>query len=179
MIRSTIHISVLLAVALISACTPSKKTSQENPVQVTAVKAVNSTKAVTAMPEVIIYQTTRNYSELVPVILSDDKKKIESYPDVKDIYFKGKLAYPTQLHRGYWLDNRGISKNVAFTKLTYEAYSKLPVTPSAENLMTMITDSKPIKRMYSCGKRSSFKDIVSELNAKIDKGDFSGFTRIK
>lgn len=176
MIRSTLHISVLLAIALMSACITSKKTSHVNPVQPTPVTAVT---VVTATPEVIIYQTTRNYSEFVPVILSDDKKKIESYPDVKDIYYKGKLAYPTPLHRGYWLDNRGISKNVAFTKLTYEAYSKLPVTPSAENLMTMITDSKPIKRMYSCGKRSSFKDLVSDLNAKIDKGDFSGFTRIK
>jgi uncharacterized protein YcfL len=167
--RLTLYFVISLAAAFISGCSPAKKTSQPNSVKVSAVTA----------PEVIIYQTTRNYSEFVPVILSEDKKTIESYPDVKDVYYKGKLAYPTPLHKGYWLDNRGISKNVAFTKLTYEAYSHLTVTPSEENLMKMITDSQPIKRMYSCGKRSSFKDIVSELNAKIDKGDFSGFTRIK
>ena len=175
MVRYTLFLSVMLAGAMISACKSAKDTAKaKNTDHAKSGQVLSVTE-----PEIIIYKTTRNYSEFVPVILSEDKKSIESYPDVNDVYYKGKLAYPTPLNKGYWLDNRGISKNVAFTKLTYEAYSKLPVTPSAQNLMTMITDTKPIKRMYSCGKRSSYKDIVLELNTKIDKGDFSGFTRIK
>ncbi len=132
-----------------------------------------------AGPKAIIYQTKKDYSKLVPVILSDDKKSIESYPDIKDIYFGDALAYPTQLHKGYWLDNRGISKNVAFIKLSYEEYSKLQKTPSPEELLTMIIDDQPLVSMYSCGLRSSYQDITHDLNSMIDADDFSAFTKMK
>jgi hypothetical protein len=130
-------------------------------------------------PKAIIYQTTKDYSMLVPVILSDDRKSIVSYADVKDVYYGGKLAYPTQLHNGYWLDNRGINKNVAFLDISYDAYSKLAKTPTPDQLMKMITDDQPLKIMYSCGVKSSYKDIEKELNAKIDAGDFSAFIKLK
>lgn len=130
-------------------------------------------------PKVIIYQTNKDYSKLVPIILSEDKKSVESYPDIKDVYFNGNLAYPTRLHNGYWLDNRGIGVNVAFINLTYEAYSKLSGTPIPEELLNMIVDAQPLVEMYTCGLRSSYVDIEKELNAKIDAGDFSSFTKIK
>lgn len=130
-------------------------------------------------PKAIIYQTKDDYSKLVPVILSNDKKLIESYPDIKDVFYDGSLTYPTQLHKGYWLDNRGISSNVAFIKLTYEEYSKLPKTPSPQELMEMIIDTQPIISMYSCGPRASYQDIIIELNTKIDADDFSAFIKIK
>ena len=130
-------------------------------------------------PKVIIYQTKEDYSKLVPVMLSDDKQFLESYPDIKDVYFNGSLAYPIQLHKGYWLDNRGISRNVAFINLTYEEYSKLPNTPLPDELMNMLIDVQPLVSMYSCGLRSSYKDIEQELNAKIDADDFSTFEKIK
>lgn len=130
-------------------------------------------------PKAIIYQTKMDYSKQVPIILSDDKKSIESYPDVKDVYFNESLAYPTQLHKGYLLDNRGINANVAFIKLTYEEYSKLPKTPTPAELMKMFIDAQPIVSMYSCGLRSSYQDIGKELNMKIDSDDFSMFVKIK
>jgi hypothetical protein len=130
-------------------------------------------------PQAIIYTTKGDYSNLVPVILTPDKKGIASYSDIKDVYFKGVLAYPTALHNGYLLDNRGISENVAFIKLTYEQYAALPSTPSAEELTKMIVDKNPLEKMYSCGQRSKFVSIADELNSRIDKDDFSGFIRIK
>jgi hypothetical protein len=130
-------------------------------------------------PKAIIYQTKEDYSKFVPIILSDDKKSIESYPDIKDIYFNGRLAYPTPLHKDYWLDNRGVSINIAFINLTYEEYSKLPKTPLPEELMKMIIDTEPIVTMYSCGLRSSYQNIETELNAKIDAGNFSSFKKMK
>jgi hypothetical protein len=166
---------VLITSALILSCIPTKNTGQVNTIERPKSDPITSVSE----PAVIIYKMTRNYSQFVPIIMSDDKKSIVSYPDVKDVFFKGKLAYPTPLHNGYWLDNRGISQNAVFTRLTYEAYSKLPVTPSPENLKSMITDYQPIKRMYSCGKRSSYKNIEKELNEKIDSGNFSDFTKIK
>jgi hypothetical protein len=130
-------------------------------------------------PKVIIYQTNKDYSKLVPVILNDDKTALVSYPDIKDVFYKGSLAYPTQLHKGYLLDNRGIDKNVAFINLTYEEYSKLSKTPTADQLMEMLIDKSPISRMYTCGIRPSYNDIELELNSKIDADDFSAFVKIK
>lgn len=159
---------ILISSFIVSCCSAKKAESMKS-----------DQKAFSTGPKVIIYQTRKDYSELVPIILSDDKKSIESYPDVKDIYYNGSLAYPTHLHKGYWLDNRGITANVAFLNITYEEYSKLPKTPSPEELMNRIADSQPLINMYSCGSRSSYKDILAELNSKIDAGDFSAFIKIK
>jgi len=161
--------TVLLISGVIISCGSAKKAENMNSDQ----------KAFLSGPKAIIYQTKMDYSKLVPVILSEDKKSIESYPDIKDVYFNERLAYPTQLNKGYLLDNRGINANVAFIKLTYEEYSKLPKTPSQEELMKMIIDAQPIVSMYSCGLRSSYQDIGNELNTKIDIGDFSMFEKIK
>ncbi len=130
-------------------------------------------------PKAIIYQTTKDYSKNVPIMLSEDKKTIESYPDIKDVFYDGKLAFPTLLATGYLLDNRGIGINVAFIAMTYEEYSKLPKTPNTDELWKQIIDKDPIKTMYSCGLRSSYGNAVDELNSKIISGDFSTFIKIK
>lgn len=160
---------ITLIFVIFSACSTVRKA--ETP--------LNNSSAMVPGPKAIIYQTTKDFSQLVPVILSDDGKTIESYPDIKDVFYNGQLAYPTQLHGGFLLDNRGISKNVAFIELTYDAYSKLAVTPTPEQLLKMIHEKQPVTSMYTCGLRSSYKDIVQELNAKIDSGDFSGFIKVK
>jgi hypothetical protein len=161
--------ALILMAGIMAACCSARKTE-------TAQKNAGSSMP---GPKVIIYQTTRDFSKQVPINLSDDGKTIVSYPDIKDVYFEGSLAYPTQLHKGYFLDNRGITKNAAFLDITYETYSKLAVTPSPDELMKMIIDSHPVSKMYSCGLRSSYKDLIQELNAKIDADDFSAFTRLK
>lgn len=161
--------SVILICSMVVSCSSNKKTAD-----------VKSDRNVTVPgPKAIIYQTKKDYSKLVPVNLSADKKSIESYPGIGDVYFEDKLAYPTQLHDDFWLDNRGINAYSAFINLTYEEYSKLQETPNQEELMKMITDSDPVVVMYTCGLRSSYRDIVKELNSKIDAGDFSAFTKIK
>lgn len=161
--------SVILISSVIASCCSFKKAENMKSDQKTFLPG----------PKAIIYQTKKDYSKLVPIILSADKKSIESYPDIKDVYFNGNLAYPTQLHKGYWLDNRGISINVAFISLTYEEYSKLPKTPLPEELMNMIIDAQPIVSMYSCGTRSLYRDIELEINTKIDADNFSSFIKIK
>lgn len=130
-------------------------------------------------PPCIVYKTKADYNNYVPVILSENKSKIISYPDIKDVYFKGELAYPTQLTDGYLLDNRGIGPDVAFLKYTYEAYSKLDRTPTADELMNNLLDKDPVKEMYDCGSRSHFADPVKELNALIKSGGLQDSKRIK
>ena len=112
-------------------------------------------------------------------MLSDDKSKIISYPDVKDVYFKGNLAYPTVLKDGFLLDNRGIGSNVAFLSVTYEQYSKMVKTPSLAELYELIIDKDPLKEMYQCGNRSKFSDIENELNEAISDGKIKTWTKLK
>ncbi len=121
-----------------------------------------------ALSPIVIYKTKVNLYNNVPVILSEDKKDIVSFPDIKDVYYKGQLAYPTRLENGYLLDNRGINKNVAFLKYTYEEYSKLPETPTKENLLKMVIDKNPLLELYSCEKLNRMN--IEELNNSIRQG---------
>ena len=125
-----------------------------------------------ALPPIVVYKMTKNYSKNVAVTLSEDKKTIVSYPARTDV---SERSYPTALNKGYWLDNRGISPNTAFLSITYEEYAKLKKTPSLEELYSMIIDKNPIKRMYICGRGTA---VVSELNALIKK-KFKGAERVK
>ena len=108
-------------------------------------------------PQAIVYKTKGDYAQLVPVTLSEDKSRIISYPAPQDVFTNGKLALPTHLAHGYLLDNRGISPNSAFIKMTYEEYSQMAQSPSPEELYKMIIDKSPFTEMYDLGARSNFK----------------------
>ena len=118
----------------------------------------------------VIYKTRSDYSDLVPVILNDDRTRIVSYPDPQDLISDGKLMMPVQLSKGYWLDNRGINENVAFLNITYSEYSKLKQPPHLVELMLRIRDRQPLTEMYRCGLRSDYTDLIYELNVLIDRG---------
>jgi hypothetical protein len=118
-------------------------------------------------PHVIVYKTKKDYHNLVPVILSDDKKTIVSYPDPADVQLAS--VQPVALHKGYWLDKKGIGKNVAFLKWTYAQYAKLKKVPSAQELYNNITDKDPLTEYYDCGTRGQYKNTKAAMNALIDK----------
>lgn len=130
-------------------------------------------------PSIIIYKTKKDYSKYVPVTLSADKSKVVSYPDPKDVYYMGKLAYPTPLAKGFWLDNRGIGPNSAFIKLTYEEYSKLKNAPTTNELYAMIIDKNPFTEIVDMGNRSNFKDVVADINRIIEKHELKQYKRLK
>jgi hypothetical protein len=130
-------------------------------------------------PPCIIYRTRSDYSMYVPVTLSADKSKIVSYPDIKDIYYNGKLSVPTLLANGFLLDNRGISLQVAFLDYTYIEYSKLSSTPPATDLMSLLMDKDPLLEMYQCGQRSQYTDIEQELNVLITSGKLNTCKKLK
>ena len=130
-------------------------------------------------PGCIIYRTRTDYSNNVPVGLSEDKTKIVSYPDIRDIYYNGSLAVPTVLAKGFLLDNRGIGPNVAFLKYSYTEYSQLSSTPPVTELMKQLLDKDPLVEMYRCGPRSQYADIEKELNELIISGKLSGCKKLK
>ncbi len=157
-------ISISIVAIVITSCGTKKKMEKSDKAQ----KSVEITK--TQGPPTIIYKTKKDYSNYVPVILSDDKTAVVSYPAPKDVYYKGQLAKPVLLNDGYLLDVRGISKDVAFTSITYEEYANLETTPSADSLMSLIIDNDPLIELYNCGNRYKFTDPVTEINRLIDNG---------
>ena len=116
-------------------------------------------------PAALVYKTKRSYNNLVPVMLSDDKKTIVSYPHPKDVTAQ---SAPTELHSGYLLDNRGIGPNVAFLNMTYVQYAGLKNTPSTEYLFENILDNDPLVEMCNCGNKKAFDNTVEQLNQLID-----------
>jgi hypothetical protein len=163
---------LLLSVSVILACSRTVDPSGTG----SSVKTVQS--SVPSAP-CIIYKTKSDYSRNIPVILSEDKTRIVSYPDVKDVYFKGTIAYPTVLNDGFLLDNRGIGPNVAFLSVTYEQYLKMVQTPSSAELFELIIDKDPIQEMIQCGNRSKYSDIEKELNELISSGKIDTCTKLK
>ena len=118
-------------------------------------------------PPAFIYKMKADYSQLVPVMMDKSRSRIVSYPAPSDLRRGNRLATPTPLDNGFWLDNRGINEHVAFLTYTYEEYSRLPKAPSMDELMAHLLDKQPLVDFRVCGRRADYDDIVSELNALI------------
>ena len=159
-------IIIVLSVFLIS-CGTSNKVGKDSEIDFTA------------GPPTLVYKTKADYTKNVPVILSEDKSKIVSFPHMTDLKYKGEMAYPTKLENGYLLDNRGINENVAFLSLTYDEYSKLENVPTADSLYGLIIDNDPLKNMYDCGNRNQWKDPVLRLNEIIKKRKLKKCKKLK
>lgn len=127
---------------------------------------------------VIIYKTSADHYDHVPVIMDDAKEQIISYPAPSDLLKGDHLLLPVWLKKGFLLDRRGLHPNSVFTSYTYEEYAQLKSPPPLEELKSRIIDKDPFESMYRCGTRSDYSDLVTELNARIRK-DLGGFTRIR
>ncbi|MEN8120631.1 MAG: hypothetical protein ABFS35_09805 [Bacteroidota bacterium] len=159
------YVIFLIVFSFSIACNSSKKTS-------------NVPLAMANAP-VLIYKTTNNYIDNVPISLSPDKKEIVSYPHPTDLKNGDYYSIPTKLKGGYLLDNRGVSSNTAFLKLTYKEYAELETAPSLTKLKSLIIDNNPFTRLYHCGKRSDFNNLEKDLNEIIKKNNFNRFKRLK
>lgn len=156
-----VFIPILLIVCI--GCTAAKKV-----IQTSDTKQLESMSILGAEKPILVYKTKANYNNLVPVILSDDKTEIISYPHPDDIKIGNKYSIPVILHNGYMLDQRGIGKNVAFLNMTYEEYIKLKVVPPIKELCKLIVDKDPLTELCNCGSRHTFPDPVNQLNELID-----------
>lgn len=171
MISRLVFLPILLG--LLGACNPPKSISQSP-------KA--STAAIIPGPPALIYKTRGDYYDKVPVLLTEDKKHILSYPHPTDLKTGGAFAYPTALSKGYLLDNRGINKHVAFLKLSYTEYAALRQKPDTATLMQLILDADPLTELFFCGSRKQYEEdrIAEQLNEVIENGQTAErFERIK
>lgn len=161
-IVSAVMVLFMVIGLLTSSCGSTKNVSKKNS------KKEIVGRTYSQAPPTYIYKTKNNYNSNVPIILSDDKTRIISFPDPDDVYYQGKLAEPVNLEQGYLLDVRGISKNVAFISLTYEEYSKLGKAPSADKLMLMIIDDDPLEELFNCSNYYRLGDKVDSVNNLIE-----------
>lgn len=126
----------------------------------------------------IVYKTKSNYNQNVPVILNDTKTVIVSYPAPSDLKLANELRLPTELSKGYLLDNKGIGINVAFTSYTYEEYATLDVAPSIDQLMNRIIDKDPLVELYDCKDHLAIKHDLKKVN-KLVKSDLGSCLKVK
>jgi hypothetical protein len=119
-------------------------------------------------PQVLVYKTKADYNDRVPVILSEDKSKIVSYPHPSDVKIGKGYPLPGRLHGGYLLDNRGIGPRVAFLKTTYAEYAQLESAPTLAELYALITDKDPLLELCNCGAKTGFNSTTTQLNQLID-----------
>ena len=138
--------------------------------EATEIHPTTSFSGLQAAPPTIVYKTTDDFYDNVPLIMDAQREEIVSYPAPSDLYFDGKLAKPTPLKNGYLLDNRGINANVVFLSYTYEEYSRFATTPSLDELKANILSKYPLQEMISCGSRYQYTDIEKEMNQLIGNG---------
>lgn len=138
---------------------------------------VSRPNSASALPAIVIYKTKANYSMLVPVGLSADKKEIVSYPDPKDVKDDSGFYYPTALKNGYWMDNIGVGVNTGYLGMSLKEYSQLKEPLSLDEMMVMLVDTNPFIEMWNCGNRGSIS--VTEINKTIENNKLeSTFKRI-
>lgn len=122
----------------------------------------------------VIYKTKKEYSNLVPIQLSEDKQTIISYPAREDLVQYGSKN-AMQLKNGYLLDLVGVSKNTVFTAFTLDEYQKMH-TPSLEDFKINIIDRDPFSEMYMCTQNYT----VAELEKMIQDSSFISLcTKVK
>ncbi len=119
---------------------------------------------------VIIYRTLKDYYHLVPISLNETGDRVTSFPAPSDLYHGGQLALPVKLNEGFLLDQRGVGLHTAFTSYSYEDYALLERAPSPEELMESVIEAHPFEVIYDCGRAGAYRDLVKELNSKIDGG---------
>lgn len=160
---------VITGIALsIFSCSCMRKTEKQTVKETTE---VSNDQTIPAEPPLVVYKTKADYSKQVPVLLSCDKTHIISYPHPGDLKKGNEFRYPTLLPNGYFLDNKGITKDVAFLEYTYEEYAAFTALPTADSLFWKILDKDPLTEFCMCGSRLKFDGNIQQLSDKIDNGD--------
>lgn len=138
------------AVAIVTACSPSRPTAAAVAISAAPTPApapfgptvLGGTPA--DMPRAVVYRMSGDYSQNVPVNLGPDGN-ITSYPAPSDL----RGAAPVAVGHGLWLDRRGVGPRSVFTRYTYREYMNLPEAPSPQQLRDAIIPGAHITSVYT------------------------------
>lgn len=89
---------------------------------------------ISALPKAIVYKTSSDFSNNVPVTVSESGELL-SYPAPTDILAE---ATPVRLSNGWLISRVGINQNSVFTTFTFNEYRQLKQTPSHDELLKAI-----------------------------------------
>lgn len=84
-------------------------------------------------PKAVVYRTSGDCPELVPVTLTASGSGLLSYPSPTDLTSGSE---PVALAEGWWLDRRGISATSRFTTYTYSDYRAMKAAPTPEEILS-------------------------------------------
>lgn len=97
-----------------------------------------------ALPQAVVYRMSGDCADLVPITLSEDGKRVVSYPAPGDLSAD---CMPVDLGGGWWLDRRGVSPSSVFTDYTYIEYESMKHAPAVEDLLAHLNKDCVITRM--------------------------------
>ena len=161
MYSKVIPISLFAILGVFQGCRFSKETAAKGSLFV-------PNNSVFPAPHLIVYKTKKNYSQFVPVILNAEKNTLVSYPSPADMQLEGKPILPILLRQKYWMDVKGINKNVAYLSIKIEDFIKLDSVPSTAYLMGKILEKDPLLEMCDCGiKENDGPNVEMNLNRLI------------
>jgi len=168
--KTILAVSALATVA--SACSSHRQQAVTPAApDVTATVAVMGSKPV-ELPRAVVYTTSGDYNDLVPVTLSPDGSQVVSYPAPSDV--SPESSAPLPVAGGFLLDRRGIGMHTAFTRYTYAEYSAMQQAPTPQQLLDSIIPDARITSMYSLPITASEAAADTTLvNRLIDEGSLT------
>ena len=126
--------------------------------------AQNNSNTSGAISSVMVYKTKGDYSNLVWVQLSADKKTVTSYPNPKDVLNQTSI----KLADGYY--SGAVDVNTAFVNIRIEKYVNLQKLFTPEQLATLIINKNPFSELYNCGQSQGIGQDITRINSIITAG---------
>ncbi len=170
------QIGITLMFAFLLSTWSCNSSLKKNPKSTSTASEVTSS-SVAALPSAIVYRTSGNYNNHVPVTLNSDGTAILSYPDPRDVASPN--VTPIELENGYLLDRRGVNLNTAYLDYTYEEYAALGNTPSTKELMEHILAKNAITEMYRLPIKASEAIANPDICNKFITNGFNECTQLK
>lgn len=113
-----------------------------------------------------IYKTNGDYADRVPVTLNSQRNVLVSFPAPSDV----RGAAPVALADGFLLDRRGVGPNTAFTRWTYEEYSKMETVPSPAEIMDNLIPGAAVTEIYEMPFAVGTTDAAVRCDSLIKAG---------
>lgn len=114
----------------------------------------------------MVYKTRGDYSKLLPVRLSGNKKSVVAFPSPAEATQR---IRPTALAGGYWTSSAYIFPSTAYVLLTIDDYSSFKMSPpTADDLFFLIKDKDPFTELWDCGATGAHS--VAQLNELVSSG---------
>lgn len=134
-----------------------------------APKTTGGSSSTVPQPRLVLYKTTVDCTDLVPITLNPTRTQIVSYPAPSDLTDN---STPLAMADGWLLDRRGgIGTNTVFTKYTYAEYRALKQAPTPQQLMRSIVPGARVSATLICPWGYTLADTAAinnyiRINAK-------------